>query len=90
MQPVFTAANLINEPIQDGDAGLILRKDGSFQIFSTGTIDPDALTKRQQEQGELLTLFALVINSPEIRSMLTDVVNSVSGNGPLIDLGPKH
>lgn len=90
MQPVFTAANLTNEPVQDGDAGFILRKDGSFQIFTTGHIDPNALTARQQEQGQLLTLFALVTSSPQIRDMLTNIVNDVTGGGPLIDLGNKH
>lgn len=90
MSPLFTAANLATQPIQDGDAGFILRKDGSFQIFTTGVIDPNALTARQQEQGELLMMLAVAVKSPQIHALLRDITSEVTDEMPVLDLGAKH
>lgn len=67
MSALLTPSNLIDRPIEDGDCGVILRKDGSFQIFSTGVINPNEMTGRQEEQGALLIAIAVCLNLPELK-----------------------
>lgn len=64
-------SNLASHPIQEGDAGIILRKDGSFQIFNThAALDADNLTDRQMEQAEMLMAFAVAIHVPAVMEVL--------------------
>jgi hypothetical protein len=70
MSDLFKPSNIIDKPIETGDCGVILRKDGSFQIFSTGEIDPNNLTDRQVEQSTLLMAITICFNLPELKQSL--------------------
>lgn len=77
--------NLVNRPITEGDCGVILRKDGGFQIFSTGKIDPGNMTELQMEQGLLLTALSLCLAAPQLRQMLLQMASdpAIIGTNPL-------
>lgn len=64
--------------VYKGDAGVILRADGNFQIFTItdGPITPETMTDVQKWQGAVLMAFALLMNAPTVM----DAVN-VAGDG---------
>lgn len=62
--------HIIKRPIQEGDCGVILRKHGGFDLFSTGVIDPDNLTEAQLEAGILMTAIAICLKTPEMKATL--------------------
>lgn len=62
--------HIIKRPIQEGDCGVILRKEGGFDLFSTGSVDPDQLTVIQMEHGLIMTALAILLRAPETRTML--------------------
>ena len=74
LRPVDTA----NKPIEEGDCGVILRKNGTFQIFSTGHINPNALSEIQLEQGLLLTAIALCLKTPGLKENLLKMASEAS------------
>jgi hypothetical protein len=74
MTALISAANLVSQPIGEGDAGIILRKDGSFQIFNTHeNIDSENLTERQVQQGEILMAFAVAMQIPDVMKLLVNI-----------------
>lgn len=58
--------NIVSAPIEQGDAGVILKPDGSFKIFTTGHIDAANLTEAQMQQGERLMALIYVLNDPTL------------------------
>lgn len=89
---LITAANLATQPIQEGDAGLILRKDGNFHIFNChATIDVDNLTPRQIEQVEILQAFAVALKHPQVMEVLKTMSNDprIVGDS-VLDVGTQH
>ena len=63
--------------IEEGDAGIILKKDGSFQVFNChATIDAKNMTERQIEQGKQLLGLAAAVKLPELMQVLLDVANN--------------
>ena len=80
----LSSAQIIKDPIQEGDCGVILRKNGSFSIFSTGKIDPENLSDAQMEQGLLMTAIALCLNTPQLREQLINLASNpaVVGHHP--------
>ena len=87
MTAVLTEKNFANAPIQEGDAGLILKPDGTFQIFTTGEIDPKGLTDVQMDQAIRLNCLALALTSEEIMEMLIRIVESEEMDGKRIQIG---
>lgn len=78
MTSLFTAdqiADFDRAPISEGDAGIILKADGSFQVFTTGHIDPKAMTSIQLDQGKTLMAFTLALRIPQIMDLLVDLAN---------------
>jgi hypothetical protein len=53
--------NIVSAPIEEGDAGIILKPDGSFKVFSTGAIDPKHLTNGQVDQGTKLIALSVAL-----------------------------
>lgn len=86
---LLNQSNLVATPVQEGDAGLILRKDGSWQIFNChANMDPEKLTDRQREQGETLLAFAVALQLPEIMDILKKMANDPAIVGDaVIDYG---
>ncbi len=85
--------NIVAEPIQQGDAGIILRKNGDFQIFSThgDELDPNNMTERQIEQGKILMAFATAMQIPRVMELLIEMSLDPDIVGhDVANLGEKH
>lgn len=79
--------NLMTYPIQEGDAGVILRRDGSYHFFNTHAgLDGANLTARQLEQAETLLAFAVALEHPAIMELLKNMASdpAITG-GSIID-----
>lgn len=62
--------------IEAGDAGIILKADGSFQVFNTETsIDPDNLSEQQLELGRKIMGLSAALQVPEIMEILVRLAN---------------
>lgn len=79
-------------PIQEGDAGVVLKKDGSFQIFNThADFDPTKMTDRQIEQATILNAFKTALLHPAVLQVLIEVSNDPRIVGEIEDMGqPKN
>jgi len=67
---LITTENVLTTPIQRGDAGIVLKPDGTFQVFSTGEIDPETLTDAQIDQGRKILALAYALKNPAILDQL--------------------
>lgn len=68
---LLTAANLVSSHIQQGDAGVVLRSDGSFQIFQThGPVTPGSMTEEQKMQAGKLLALSVALRSDAIMQHL--------------------
>lgn len=91
MQNLLTLENIVSTPIEEGDAGIILKRDGTFRVFTTGEIEAAKLTDTQLNQGMKLQALALALAVPQMMNVLmqmaqdTDIVGE-SG----INTGRKH
>lgn len=91
MKNLLTEKHLVNSPIENGDAGLILKADGTFQIFSTGEVNPDRLTDRQIDQGRKLNALALALAIPNVMHVLLQMADDPQIVGdPGIRIGAHH
>lgn len=84
--------NLVNRPIEDGDAGVFLRADGTWQIFTSGKIPNDValLTDIQRDQANKLMALALVLSVPQIYQMLLDILNDPKIKPQVMETGEPH
>jgi hypothetical protein len=77
-------------PIEEGDAGVILKKDGTFQVFNTHTdLDPKNLTEMQIQQGRMILGLTIALKVPEIMEKLIELALDESANG-VTELGQRH
>jgi hypothetical protein len=76
--------NVSLSPIQEGDAGIVLKKDGSFQIFTTGDVS-GSLTTEQQVQSTRLMALVVALSTPSIMDSLIEASSEIK-----LDLGVKH
>lgn len=67
---LLNLANVTATPITTGDAGIILKQDGTFQLFSTGEIDGNNMTPEQLAQGEKLFALAVALQVPGVMDTL--------------------
>jgi hypothetical protein len=80
--------NMVSAPIQEGDAGVILKPDGTFKVFSTGV--KGELTPAQHEQGRKLLAIAVALQHPEIMDILHRMAADPAIVGDGVDLGGAH
>ena len=74
MNHLFSLENTTPTPIEDGDAGIILRKDGSFRVFNTHkNITAENITERQIEQGMILMAFGVALKNPAVMRVLFEL-----------------
>ena len=83
--------HIIKRPIEEGDCGIILRKNGGFDIFSASITAETILTDAQEENGILLTAIAICLKSPEMKNMLIQLATdpAIVGDDPF-NLSHKH
>lgn len=63
--------NVAQPTFDEGDAGIILKKNGDFQIFNTHkSIDPNNLTPEQLAQGKRLIAAGLVMQHSHLLEMV--------------------
>jgi len=89
---LINVGNIIDNPIQEGDAGIVFRRDGGFQVFNTHQdIDEDNLTDVQLYQAETLMALAVALHNPKIMEILKQmsVDPKVVGDDPL-QIGALH
>lgn len=79
-------------PIGEGDAGVVLKKDGTFALFNTHeNFDPANMTERQIEQATILTAFKTALRHPSVMQVLIEVSNDPRIAGEIDDMGqPKN
>jgi hypothetical protein len=73
---LLTGPQVTATPIEKGDAGIILKKDGTFQLFNTGDINPDApLSAFQEEMGMKLIALSIPLVHEPVMKMLLEMAN---------------
>jgi hypothetical protein len=89
---MLTLENILSAPIADGDAGLVLKLNGEFKVFSTTPLDGEGdMTDEQFIQTRKLQALSLVLSSPELMDQLFDVLDQMDEAGvDLIDLGKPN
>ncbi|UIN38381.1 hypothetical protein [Methylobacterium oryzae] len=85
---LLTLENTVTSPIEHGDAGVILKPDGTFKVFSTGIDGP--LTPAQEAQGRKLIALSIALRYPEVMMVLERMANDPAIVGDGIDTGPSH
>jgi hypothetical protein len=66
--------NLQFPRFEDGDAGIILKADGSFRVWNT-IKDPGNPTPYQLEQSRILLAFMAALKLPQIMDVLFQVAS---------------
>lgn len=85
MSSLLTLENVVSAPIQEGDAGIILKADGTFKVFSTGVTG--ALSPAQEEQGKKLLALSVALSIPEVMNVLMQMASDPAIVGEGISLG---
>lgn len=82
---LLTLENITTAPIEEGDAGIILKADGSFRIFNTHKdIAANELTEGQLAQGRRMMALAVALKYPEVMQALEDAAAEIIQNeGPI-------
>ncbi|MCA1427329.1 MULTISPECIES: hypothetical protein [unclassified Bradyrhizobium] len=75
MAAIITRENIQPPKIEEGDAGIILKADGTFRVFNT-IADPTKLIPAQIEQGKKLLALAAVLKDPEILKLITSNIGA--------------
>lgn len=87
---MFTMKNVAQKPIEEGDAAIIIRRDGRIEMLTTGAknLATDGVTPEQRRQAELLMMGMVALHHPEISQILRDAVAQINASGqPFIDTG---
>jgi len=82
--------NLLTTPIQEGDVGIVIKPNGDWKVFTTGTIDPEHLTDEQQVQGERLVGLTIALSIPQVMDMLIKMANDPQVTGKNIISLKRH
>lgn len=71
--------------IAPGDAGIIIKSDGSFRIFTTGDFDPNAPKPEQIAQAEAILSIAVALSVPQVMDILRDMARdpNIVGDNPV-------
>ncbi|MCK1543368.1 hypothetical protein IVB12_15740 [Bradyrhizobium sp. 179] len=66
---IIERENVQAPTVAEGDAGIILKADGTFRVFNT-IADPANLTPAQRELGKKLIALATALQDPTILELL--------------------
>lgn len=76
--------------IAPGDAGLLIKTDGSIQVFNAFDLsDPSQITEAQMETHEKLQALAVALRIPKIMSVLQTMANDTTIRGVLNEPAPN-
>jgi hypothetical protein len=86
MNALLTLENVTHTPIGEGDAGIIIKADGSFQVFNTfKDYDPNNPTPEQLEVGQKLTAIAVALKFKPVMDLLKQMANDPEIVGETVD-----
>ena len=85
---LLTLENVLSAPIEHGDAGIIIKPDGSFKVFATG-VEGD-LTPEQMQQGEILVALSVALKFPQVMEVLKNMARDPALVGDGIDTSNAH
>ena len=76
-------------PIEEGDAGVVLTKNGKFFVFNThDNFDPSNMTERQIEQGKMIQALSVALQIPQIMDVLLQMASDPNIVGDtILDMG---
>lgn len=77
---MITEKNIMQGPAQPGDAGIVLKPDGSFSVFTIGDMT-EPLSPEQIKQGRTLMALAYALQTPEIMATLERAVEDMIEEG---------
>lgn len=91
MNPLLDQTDIIKSPIRSGDCGVILRKEGGFEIFSVGIKSADDLSEQQLENGTLLAAIAICLKHEDLKSTLIRMATDpkIVGERPFAIVSPN-
>jgi hypothetical protein len=89
MPALIDRTNLEIPKFEPNDAGIILKADGNFVIWSTFE-DPSHPTEQQTKRMSYLMAFAAALKLPPIMDVLLQVANDPAIFKDVVDTGPKH
>lgn len=89
MPALIDRANLAIPKFEDNEAGITLKADGGFIIWSTFK-DPSNPTPQQTTQMSHLMAFAAALKLPPIMDVLLQVANDPAIFEQALDTGPRH
>jgi hypothetical protein len=85
---LLTLENVTAAPIEAGDAGIILKADGSFRVFNCHEgLNPDNVTEAQKDQARKMMAFAVALQVPAVMEILYDFARNPDIVGSLFDRG---
>jgi hypothetical protein len=68
---ILPVASITATPIEEGDVGIILKKNGSYQVFNTHrNFNPEKMTEPQIVQGKLLIALTTALTHPKLMAVL--------------------
>jgi hypothetical protein len=75
---MFTEKNLVKGPIENGDAGLVIKQDGTALVFNTFNIaDPETVTDEQIETMKNLAALSFALSQPTVMAQLKNAVERI-------------
>jgi hypothetical protein len=91
MQSLVQVANLVTEPLQPGDAAIILKPNGEWRVATTGDLDPNGLTDAQVAQAETLMALMVALRYPQVMQVLKNLAAdpNVVGEDP-VEVTSRH
>lgn len=89
MPALIEQSNLAIPKFEKGDAGIILKSDGSFVVWNTFE-DPANPTARQIEQGEALLAFSAALKVPQLMDVLLNVAKDPAVFDQTVNVGASH
>lgn len=91
MPALTDPANLALPKFEDGDAGIILKADGTFLLWNTyKDLNPANMTERQLEQGKVLMAFAAALKLPQIMDVLLQIASDPAIFDNIVDSSVAH
>ncbi|WP_349601163.1 hypothetical protein [Azospirillum argentinense] len=94
MTALLTQTALLATPIEEGDAGVVIKADGSFKIFSAADLaacDPETITDAQVLQARKVKALCLALSSDQVMEQLMDAVDRIEeAGGEIVAVGQSH
>ncbi len=82
--------HIVSSPIEEGDAGIVIKSTGAIKVFTTGHIDPKNLTEAQLIQGEKLRVIIQVLEDEELYDQAIAKIAEAEARGDHLMPSSRH